>query len=165
MEPAALADRLRESFAEVLLARDEVTITVGRDELLGTFEALRHGQDLSFGFLADVTATDWPGLNPRYWLAYQLLSMEHVHRARVKVGLPEDDPRVASVTPMFPTANWLEREVFDFFGIVFDGHPDLRRIEMPEDWVGHPLRKDHPLGGVNTQYKGAFIPPPDQRGL
>jgi NADH-quinone oxidoreductase subunit C len=165
MEPAALADRLRESFAEVLLARDEVTITVGRDELLDTFEALRHGKDLSFGFLADVTATDWPGLNPRYWLAYQLLSMEHVHRARVKVGLPEDDPRVASVTPMFPTANWLEREVFDFFGIVFDGHPDLRRIEMPEDWVGHPLRKDHPLGGVNTQYKGAFIPPPDQRGL
>jgi NADH-quinone oxidoreductase subunit C len=165
MELPALADRLRERFPEVLMARGEVTITVARDELLATLEALRDARDLSFGFMADVTATDWPGLNPRYWLAYQLLSMEHVHRARVKVGLPEDDPTVPSVTPMFPTANWLEREVFDFFGIAFVGHPDLRRIEMPEDWVGHPLRKDHPLAGVNTQFKGAFIPPPDQRGL
>ena len=64
-----------------------------------------------------------------------------------------------------PTAEWLEREVFDFFGVVFDGHPDLRRIEMPEEWVGHPLRKSEPMGGVDTRYQGAFIPPPDQRGL
>ena len=66
---------------------------------------------------------------------------------------------------MYPTAEWLEREVFDFFGVVFDGHPDLRRIEMPEDWVGHPLRKTEGMGGVNTAYRGAFVPPPDQRGL
>jgi NADH-quinone oxidoreductase subunit C len=165
MGPAELADRLSGHFPDVLLARDEVTVTVPRDELIDGLERLRSEEGLSFGFLADVTASDWPGLEPRFWVAYELLSMDHVHRVRVKVGLPADDPRVASATPVFPTANWLEREVFDFFGIVFEGHPDLRRIEMPEDWVGHPLRKDHPLAGVNTQYKGAFIPPPDQRGL
>src|SRR6266536_3382739 len=102
---------------------------------------------------------------PRFWIAYHLQSLERAHRVRVKVGLSGDDPHVPTVTPMFPTANWHEREVFDFFGVVFDGHPDLRRIEMPEGWVGHPLRKDHPLSGVNIQYKGAFIPPPDERGL
>ena len=88
----------------------------------------------------------------------------HSGRVRVKVGLTSEEPHVSSVTPMFPGANWLEREVFDFFGIVFDAHPDLRRIEMPEDWDGHPLRKSEPLAGVATRYKGAFIPPPDQRG-
>jgi NADH-quinone oxidoreductase subunit C len=165
MRPAELADRLSGPFPDVLLARDEVTVTVSRDGLVDVLERLRDEADLSFGFLADVVATDWPGLEPRFWVAYELLSMDQLHRVRVKVGLPADDPRVASATPVFPTANWLEREVFDFFGIVFEGHPDLRRIEMPEDWVGHPLRKDHPLAGVNTQYKGAFIPPPDQRGL
>jgi NADH-quinone oxidoreductase subunit C len=72
---------------------------------------------------------------------------------------------VPSATGQYPTANWLEREVYDFFGVVFDGHPDLRRIEMPEGWTGHPLRKDEPLAGVNTQYRGAFVPPPDQRGV
>jgi NADH-quinone oxidoreductase subunit C len=165
MHPAELADRLSGPFPDVLLARDEVTVTVSRDGLLDGFELLRDHDDLSFRFLADVAATDWPGLEPRFWVAYELLSMDNLHRVRVKVGLPADDPRVPSATSIFPTANWLEREVFDFFGIVFEGHPDLRRIEMPEDWVGHPLRKDHPLAGVNTQYKGAFIPPPDQRGL
>jgi NADH-quinone oxidoreductase subunit C len=165
MRPTELADRLSVSFPDVLVARDEVTVTVSRDGLVEALERLRGEDDLSFRFLADVAATDWPGLEPRFWVAYELLSMDHLHRVRVKVGLPADDPRVASATSVFPTANWLEREVYDFFGIVFEGHPDLRRIEMPEDWVGHPLRKDHPLAGVNTQYKGAFIPPPDQRGL
>jgi NADH-quinone oxidoreductase subunit C len=165
MRPTELADRLSVSFPDVLVARDEVTVTVSRDGLVEALERLRGEDDLSFRFLADVAATDWPGLEPRFWVAYELLSMDHLHRVRVKVGLPADDPRVASATSVFTTANWLEREVYDFFGIVFEGHPDLRRIEMPEDWVGHPLRKDHPLAGVNTQYKGAFIPPPDQRGL
>jgi NADH-quinone oxidoreductase subunit C len=165
MDPTELAGRLQGPFPDVLLARDEVTVTIPRDGLVAALERLRDDPDLGFRFLADVTATDWPGLEPRFWLAYELRSMDHLHRVRVKVGLPGDDPRVPSATPLFAAANWPEREVFDFFGIVFEGHPDLRRIEMPEDWVGHPLRKDHPLAGVNTQYKGAFIPPPDQRGL
>jgi NADH-quinone oxidoreductase subunit C len=162
-----LAGRLRERFPEVLEARGEVTVTVAPEELLVALAYLRDQQDLRFASLSDVTCSDWPGQDPRFWLAYHVLSMEHRHRVRLKTGLPPspDPPHAPSVTGMFPTANWMEREAFDFYGIVFDGHPDLRRIEMPEDWIGHPLRKDHPLAGVNTRYKGAFIPPPDQRGV
>ena|SRR2546425_1045331 len=165
MLPAELAERLRSRFPEPLEARGEVTVFVAPEELQQALEHLRGEEDLAFDTLSDVTATDWPGSDPRFWLAYHLRSMRYGHRLRVKVGLPDSDPRVPSVTPMYATANWLEREVFDFFGLIFDGHPDLRRIEMPDGWVGHPLRKDEPLAGVNTQYKGAFIPPPDQRGL
>ena len=140
-------------------------MVVRPSELLEALEYLRSEGDLAFRFLSDLTCTDWPGNEPRFWLAYHLLSVEEGHRLRVKVGLEGDDPRAPSVTALYPTANWHEREVYDFFGITFEGHPDLRRIEMPEDWEGHPLRKDHPMGGVRTQYKGAFVPPPDQRGL
>jgi NADH-quinone oxidoreductase subunit C len=167
VNPSDLARRLRTRFPEVLEARGEVSVTVAGEELVEALAHLREQEDLAFGFLSDVTCTDWPKLDPRFWLAYHLLSMSHRHRVRVKVGLPAvpDPPHVPSVTPLFPTANWLEREVFDFYGVIFDGHPDLRRIQMPDDWDGHPLRKDQPLAGVNTQYKGAFIPPPDQRGV
>jgi len=165
MQPDVLAARLGDRFPDTVLARGEVTVTIEPAALIETLTWLRDTEELGFGFLCDVTCTDWPSTDPRFWLAYHLLSMPHQHRLRIKAGLNEDPPHIASVTPMFPTADWLEREVFDFFGVVFDGHPDLRRIEMPEDWVGHPLRKDHPLAGVNTRYKGSFIPPPDQRGL
>jgi NADH-quinone oxidoreductase subunit C len=96
---------------------------------------------------------------------YELRSVEHAHRLRVKVGLSDDDPTVPTVTSLFPTADWHEREVWDLFGIVFDGHPNLERILLPDDWEGHPLRKDEELGGVGTQYKGAFIPPVDERTM
>jgi len=165
--PDELAEQLRPRFDEVLLYRGEVTVTVRPETLPSTLEVLSGEEDLSFQFLSDLTATDWPSLEPRFWVAYHLQSIEHHHRVRVKVGLPgtPDPPHIPSVTGLYPTANFHEREVFDFFGIVFDGHPDLRRIEMPQGWEGHPLRKDEPLAGVNTQYKGAFIPPPDQRGV
>jgi NADH-quinone oxidoreductase subunit C len=165
MDPNTLAARLQERFPEALEARGEVTVFAGPEDLQGGLTWLRAQDDLAFDFLSDVTATDWPDNTPRFWLAYHLRSLRHHHRLRVKVGLSGDEPHVPSVTPLFAGANWLEREVYDFFGVVFDGHPDLRRIEMPEDWVGHPLRKSEPLAGVNTRYKGAFIPPPDQRGL
>jgi NADH-quinone oxidoreductase subunit C len=163
--PTQLAERLRKRFPDAFEARGDVTVTTEPELLLDSLIYLRDEVDLGFGFLSDVTAADWPELEPRFWVAYHLLSMEHAHRVRVKVGVPASEPHLPSVTPMFPTANWLEREVFDFFGITFEGHPDLRRIQMPEDWEGHPLRKDEPMGGVRTQYKGAFIPPPDERGL
>jgi NADH-quinone oxidoreductase subunit C len=159
----ALGGTLRDRFDDVAVARGEVTVTVERPSLVDTLRTLRDEE--RFGFLSDVSCTDWPGRDPRLWMAYHLHDIEGTRRVRVKVGLPEDDLAIPSVTGLFPAADWQEREVFDFFGVVFQGHPDLRRILMPEDWEGYPLRKDHPLGGVLTQYKGAFVPPPDERGL
>ena len=165
MSPEELRDRLRERFPDALLARGEVTLFVDRSELLDALVRLRDQPDLSFGFLSSVTATDHPGREPRLWAMYELRSVQHAHRVRLKVGLPADDPHVPSVTPLFPTADWHERETFDLFGVVFDGHPDLVRILLPEDWEGHPLRKDEELGGVGTDYHGAFIPPVDERTM
>jgi NADH-quinone oxidoreductase subunit C len=94
---------------------------------------------------------------------YHLLSMTHNRRIRLEVACPDDDPHIPSVVSVYPTADWHERETYDFFGIVFDGHPALIRIQMPDDWPGHPQRKDYPLGGIPVEYKGATVPPPDQR--
>ncbi len=151
-------------FADVVEARGEITVTVGPEDLLASLEWLREHQ--GFSFLSCVTATDWPGSDPRFWIAYELRTMGGpVRRIRVKVGLPDADPRVPSVTALFPTANWLERETFDLYGVVFDGHPNLTRILLPDDWEGHPLRKTEELGGINTRYHGAFIPPVDTRTM
>jgi NADH-quinone oxidoreductase subunit C len=156
-------ERVRPRFPDVLLARDQVTIVVERDGLIDAIVRLRDQPDLSFGFLASLTATDHPGADPRFWVVYELRSVEHAHRLRVKVGLSDQDPRIPSVTAIYPTANWHERETFDLYGIEFEGHPDLERILMPGDWEGYPLRKDEELGGVDTRYHGAFIPPVDER--
>jgi NADH-quinone oxidoreductase subunit C len=154
---------VRARHPDVVLARDEVTALVDRDVLLGALASFRDDPDLSLDFLSSVTATDWPGRAPRFWVAYELSSTAHHHRLRVKVGLPEDDPRAPSVTPIFPTADWFEREVFDLYGIVFEGHPNLTRILLPDDWEGYPLRKTEELGGVDTRFRGAFVPPVDRR--
>jgi NADH-quinone oxidoreductase subunit C len=158
-----IAEWIAARYPDTIVARDEVTTLVSREQLLDALGFLREDPELSFGFLSSVTATDWPGSDPRFYIVYELCSMEHHHRARVKVGLSESDPHIPTVTPMFPTANWHERETFDFYGIVFDGHPDLTRILLPDDWEGYPLRKTEELGGVNTRYHGAFIPPIDTR--
>ena len=163
MRPDEIAHRIRGRYPETVVARDEVSVVVSREELLSALTWLRDEPDLLLGFLSSVTATDWPGRDPRFWVLYELRSIQHLHRARVKVGLSDADPRLPSVTPMFPTANWHERETFDFFGIRFDGHPDLTRILLPDDWEGYPLLKTEELGGVNTRYHGAFIPPIDKR--
>jgi NADH-quinone oxidoreductase subunit C len=93
----------------------------------------------------EVTAVDWWPSEPRFVVVYHLLSPRHQRLLRVKVKLSEDDPHIDTVSGVWPSANWLEREVWDLFGIVFEGHPDLRRLMMPEDWEGHPLRKDYPV--------------------
>ena len=94
---------------------------------------------------------------------YHLLSITHNRRIRLEVSAPDADPHVPSLCAVYPTNDWHERETYDFFGIVFDGHPALTRIEMPDDWQGHPQRKDYPLGGIPVEYKGARVPPPDER--
>jgi NADH-quinone oxidoreductase subunit C len=160
---AGIAERVRTSFPDVVVARDEASVIVGPDELLGALGAFRDDAELGLDFLSSVTANDRPGRDPRFWVVYELASTEHHHRLRVKVGVSEDGAHVPSVTGVFRTADWYERETYDFFGIVFDGHPDLRRILLPDDWEGWPLRKTEELGGVNTRFHGAFIPPVDRR--
>ena len=156
----AVADR----YPDVVVARGEVTVILDRADLLEALGWLRDQPSLRMDALSSVTATHWPDREPAFWVDYELRSMPLRQRLRVKVGLAEGDASVPSATGLFPTADWHERETFDFYGIVFDGHPDLTRIELPADWVGHPLRKDEPLGGVPTWYRGARMPPIDQRG-
>jgi NADH-quinone oxidoreductase subunit C len=121
------------------------TIYVSRDNVAATARVLHEAPDLAFTFLAELTAADFWPREPRFELVYILVSISRRMRLRVKVRLHGDDPHVSTVSGIWPAANWLEREVWDLFGIVFDGHPDPRRLLMPEDWEGYPLRKDYPV--------------------
>ncbi len=121
------------------------TIYVQRDDVSSLAQALRDKTELSFDLLAELTATDFWPREPRFEVVYVLVSIPNRHRLRMKVRLNAEDPHVATVCRVWPAANWLEREVWDLFGIAFDGHPDPRRLLMPEDWDGFPLRKDYPV--------------------
>src|SRR6266705_6517830 len=123
----------------------QTTMYVSRDELPAVARALRDRSDLAFTFLAEVTAVDFWPREPRFELVYIIVSIAHRLRLRVKVRLHGADAHVSTVSGVWPAANWLEREVWDLFGIAFDGHPDPRRLLMPEDWDGFPLRKDYPV--------------------
>jgi NADH-quinone oxidoreductase subunit C len=122
------------------------TLVVASDRLVETCRHLRDAPGASFTFCSDVTASDWPARAQRFDVVYCLCSLSLRHRVRLKVRVADTEP-VPSVSAVWPAANWLEREVFDLFGIRFDGHPDLRRILMPDAWQGHPQRKDYPLEG------------------
>jgi NADH-quinone oxidoreductase subunit C len=130
---------------EVAPAVDVPTLYVPAEQIAAVCRALREEADLAFVFLSDVTAVDWWPADPRFEVVYHLVSFVHNARVRIKVRLPGEDPHLADISSLFPVANWQEREVYDLFGIYFDGHPDLRRLLMPEDWDGHPLRKDYPV--------------------
>jgi NADH-quinone oxidoreductase subunit C len=123
----------------------QTTIYASRDQVPALARALRDRPEFAFTFLAELTAVDFWPKEPRYEVVYVLVSMANRLRLRMKVRLATDDPHVATVSDVWPAANWLEREVWDLFGIAFDGHPDPRRLLMPEDWQGFPLRKDHPV--------------------
>ena len=165
MSTDEMAAAIAERYPDVLSVRGEVTVVVEKAELLDALAWLREEPSLQMDFLSCVTATHWPGREPAFWVDYELRSMPLRHRVRVKVAASEDDATMPSATGLFPTANWQEREVYDFYGIVFDGHPDLTRILLPADWEGYPLRKDEPLGGVPTWYHGTTMPPIDERGM
>jgi len=157
---------LDEAIERVVVHRGELTLHVRREYLLQVVQTLRDEPTLRFEFLSSVSGVDYLGVDPtgrRLHSVIHLLSMTHRRRIRVEVSVTVEDPHVPSVTPIYPTADWHERETFDFFGIVYDGHPGLTRIMMPDDWEGYPQRKDYPLGGVPVEYKGAQVPPPDER--
>ena len=144
--------------------RDQLTFEVDRDHLRAVASALRDDELLRFELCCGVSGVHYPDDAGRELHAfYPLLSITHNRRLQLEMTCPDDDPHIPSLFSVYPTCDWHEREAYDFFGIIFDGHPGLTRIEMPDDWVGHPQRKDYPLGGVPVEYHGAQIPPPDQR--
>ncbi|RMG43565.1 MAG: NADH-quinone oxidoreductase subunit C [Acidobacteria bacterium] len=142
------ADRLRQEFPDAVLEvrdfRGERTVVVAREKLFEVLAFLRDDPETDFDFLTDVTAVHWPAREEPFDIVYHLYSMSRNRRLRVKCRVP-DPPTVPSVVALWPTANWLERECYDMFGVTFEGHPDLRRILMPEDYEGWPLRKEFPL--------------------
>jgi NADH-quinone oxidoreductase subunit C len=155
MDPLQIAKMVEEKFAGQVLDTTtyagQVSIMVKKDLIRDICLYLKDDPSLKMDHLADLTAVDYstyPGdTGLRFEVVYNLISTEYHHRIRLKVRVPEEDPRVDTVSAIWQTANWHERETFDLMGIKFDGHPDLRRILLPEDWEGHPLRKEYPLKG------------------
>lgn len=144
----AFRDERPDSLGEVTEAFGEVTVIVRREQLVDIVSYLKSAPSFQFNFLADICGADrGPEEEPRFEVNYHLFSTTKHHRLRLKVLLNEDDAHVPSVTSVWRTANWHERETYDMFGVIFDGHPDLRRILLPDDWQGHALRKDFPLRG------------------
>jgi NADH-quinone oxidoreductase subunit C len=165
----AVAERMEnlvgdDAIEKVVVDRGEITFHVKRERLVEVCRHLRDDEALRFEFCSGVSGVHYPHETGRELHAvYHLLSITHNRRVRLEVSAPDADPHIPSVVSVYPANDWHERETYDFFGIIFDGHPALTRIEMPDDWVGHPQRKDYPLGGIPVEYHGAEIPPPDQR--
>jgi NADH-quinone oxidoreductase subunit C len=148
----------------VVVDRGELTLHVRRDLLPQVAQRLRDEPELRFELCLGVSGVHYPHEAGRELHAvYPLQSITHNRRLRLEVSAPDGDPHIPTLYGIYPTNDWHERETYDFFGIIFDGHPSLTRIEMPDDWQGHPQRKDYPLGGIPVEYKGATIPPPDER--
>ena len=167
---------------EVLGFRGELTLIAEPALLPDLLRFCRDDPDVRCEYLMDLSGVHWPGGEVREqahettgWptlvseregrieVDYILYSITHNHRFRIRVQVPDVDPQLPSATDVYASANFMEREAYDFFGVRFTGHPDLRRIHMPDEWEGHPQRKDYPLGGVEVTYKGASVPPPDER--
>ncbi len=147
----------------VVVDRGELTLHVRPAAVLEIAKVLRDDPNLRFELLSSVSGVDYPGSEARLHAVYHFTSLTYRRRLRVEAAVTVEDPHVPSVCDVYPTADFHERETWDMFGIVFDGHPGLTRILMPDDWEGHPQRKDYPLGGIPVEYKGASIPPPDER--
>ena len=137
----------REAVEAAKFDRDELAVWVSAANIREACTVLRDCKDMPCNFFEDVTCVDWYPSEPRFEVVYHLLSMSKKERVRIKVKLGGDQPSLPSITSIWPSANFPEREIFDLFGIQFEGHPYLRRLLMPEDWQGHPLRKDFPVEG------------------
>jgi NADH-quinone oxidoreductase subunit C len=161
-----LRERFEDAIKEIGGHRGEVVVELERERLVEVCTWLRDHEAARFRLLASITGIDYLNYDDRperLCADYNLYSFDHNIRLRLKVRVTVEDPHIPSVTGVWPGANFPEREAYDFFGIRFDGHPNLVRIQMPEDWKGYPQRKDYPLGGVDVGYIGAHIPPPDTR--
>lgn len=149
---------------KTVVDRGELTFHIAREHLPRVARTLRDDPALRFELCTGVSGVHYPGEAGRELHAvYHLRSLTHNRLIRLEVSAPDADPHVPSIVDVYPTNDWHERETYDFFGLVFDGHPALTRILMPDDWQGFPQRKDYPLGGIPVEYKGAQIPAPDQR--
>lgn len=153
-----------EAIERVVVDRGELTLYVKREKLFSVAKTLRDTDTLRFEICLGVSGVHYPeDKNRELHAVYPLLSMTHNRRIRIEVTCPESDPHIPSVVEVWAGNNWNERETYDMFGIIFDGHPSMTRILMPDDWPGHPQRKDYPLGGIPVEYKGATVPPPNER--
>ena len=164
----ALFERLNSAGVDAVeytvIDRGEMTMVVRREHLLTVARILRDDDLLRFEMLLGVSGVHFPhDAGKEMHVIVNLLSLTHNRRIRLEVTCPDADPHVPSLVPLWPNADWHERETFDFFGIVFDGHPGLTRIMMPDDWPGHPQRKDYPLQGIDVEFKGATNAAPDTR--
>src|SRR4051794_14450953 len=164
LDGALSAAGVEHAIESVVIHRGEITFHVRRQDLPGVAKALRDDPALRFEFCAGVSGVHYPDDAGRELHAvYHLMSMTFNRRIRLEVAAPDADPHIPSIVDVYPTNDWHERETYDMFGIIFDGHPSLTRILMPDDWPGHPQRKDYPLGGIPVEYKGGTIAPPDER--
>ena len=159
MEPLEIADKIKEKFPlevlEINNFRDQVSVSVKREKITDICLYLFEDSDIRMDYLSDLCGVDYPRKEYRFEVVYNLYSIKYRHRIRIKALIPADDPSIDSVVSIWSGANWHEREACDMFGIVFKGHPDLRRILMPDDWDGYPLRKDYPLEGAEGwEYRG-----------
>jgi NADH-quinone oxidoreductase subunit C len=153
-----------DAIERVVADRGELTFHVRRERLAEVAAKLRDEPALAFELFTGVSGVHYPDEVGRELRAvYHLVSITHNRRLRLEVSAPDADPHIPSVIDVYPACDWHERETWDFFGIIFDGHPSLTRIEMPDDWKGHPQRKDYPLGGIPVEYRGTKVPPPDER--
>ena len=161
---ARLEELVDNPFSNVLFDRGELTIFVPREKWLEVARALRDDAHLRYEGMMGLNGVHYPhDAGAELHSVAALQSFTHNRRLRVEVTCPDADPHIPSVCAVYPAADWHERETWDMFGIIYDDHPSLTRILMPDDWVGHPQRKDYPLGGIPVEYKGAVVPPPDQR--
>lgn len=159
MEPLEIAEKIKERFPDEVIAitefREQVSVTVKKERIIEICKWLHDEPALYFDYLKDLCGVDYHGKKPvRFEVVYTLYSMKYEHMIRLKAEVPEDDPVIDSVIGIWRGADWHERECYDMFGIEFRGHPDLRRILLPEDWEGHPLRKDYPAAGPEQEWKG-----------
>ncbi|WP_235947046.1 NADH-quinone oxidoreductase subunit C [Candidatus Frankia alpina] len=157
--------QLGDAVERAVVDRGELTLHVRREGLPALAQTLRDDPGLRFELLSSLSGVDYPddATGRRLHSVVHLTSMTYRRRLRLEVSVADADPTLPSLTSVWPTADWHEREAYDLFGIVYTGHPGLTRIMMPDDWIGHPQRKDYPLGGIPVDYKGATVPPPDER--